>query len=383
MDTLPKRNWTRIEQELRAGLRSGALPPGSRLPSGRTLASRFGTSEWPVQRALAALVAEGVLERRPGFGTVVRKAPPAAGDRVLLAFDTYGAYSGPYRWRLAEKTCAAIASDGFRPVILPGDLSADGGVAALREAIASFVPSLVVASCRKTTRRLPFWKSLPVAVFCPGGTFSDRAVLPRVDCYARLSRILARLGAKRPALVSNLSPEYFDEFRAARREGREILGIRYEAQIAGLFDMTMRSAGFRFDRARIVGVYGDMDRTSAGVFQKRAYEAAKGLLDATPRPDVLCAYPDDLVPGVVAAIGGSLHFYGMVVPRDNQNLESKIPNCAREARHCIAMPCNDCERFFVDFRRQSARMVSAAAFAAATPDRSRCANRQIKEMAKP
>lgn len=54
------------------------MPPskaGKRLNSERTLSERFGIDRMKVQRALDVLVERGILARRPGSGTFVRKVP--------------------------------------------------------------------------------------------------------------------------------------------------------------------------------------------------------------------------------------------------------------------------------------------------------------------
>ncbi|MEV0893252.1 PLP-dependent aminotransferase family protein [Promicromonospora sp. NPDC050262] len=49
-----------------------AAAPGARLPSSRELVARYGASPVTVQKALRTLVAQGVVETRPGIGTFVR-----------------------------------------------------------------------------------------------------------------------------------------------------------------------------------------------------------------------------------------------------------------------------------------------------------------------
>lgn len=51
---------------------AGTARPGTRLPSTRSLAQQFGAGPVTVQRAIADLVAHGIVETRPGEGTFVR-----------------------------------------------------------------------------------------------------------------------------------------------------------------------------------------------------------------------------------------------------------------------------------------------------------------------
>ncbi|MGC5257604.1 PLP-dependent aminotransferase family protein [Gordonia sp. DT218] len=82
----------RIAQHLRSV--AAAAEAGGRLPSTRELASRFGAGPVTVQRALAQLVAEGVVETRSGSGTFVRRRHVGS-DRADVAWQT--AALGPER----------------------------------------------------------------------------------------------------------------------------------------------------------------------------------------------------------------------------------------------------------------------------------------------
>ena len=68
-----------LEQQLRDGVRSGRLRPGTQLPPSRTLSRELGVSRGVVVEAYAQLVAEGYLVARTGAGTRVAPAPPSAG----------------------------------------------------------------------------------------------------------------------------------------------------------------------------------------------------------------------------------------------------------------------------------------------------------------
>jgi DNA-binding transcriptional MocR family regulator len=82
----------RIVRHLRS--LAASATPGTRLPSTREIAAKFGAGPVTVQRALAILVADGVVDTRPGLGTFVR-ARPAAGRGADVAWQT--AALGPRR----------------------------------------------------------------------------------------------------------------------------------------------------------------------------------------------------------------------------------------------------------------------------------------------
>lgn len=66
---------TEIYRRLLDAIRSGALPPGVRLPSARRLATAWAMPRGAVDEAFAQLQAEGLVERRVGNGSFVAQHP--------------------------------------------------------------------------------------------------------------------------------------------------------------------------------------------------------------------------------------------------------------------------------------------------------------------
>ena len=73
----PRRLYRQIADQIRAGMRSGEFPPGSRLPAERELAQQLGVSRPSVREALIALEVEGLVDVRVGSGVHVLDTPPA------------------------------------------------------------------------------------------------------------------------------------------------------------------------------------------------------------------------------------------------------------------------------------------------------------------
>jgi GntR family transcriptional repressor for pyruvate dehydrogenase complex len=69
-----------IYNQLLAAVRSGELPPGSKLPPERDLMKQFNVGRSSLREALRALTLAGVITVRPGSGSYVR-----AGNHVALA----------------------------------------------------------------------------------------------------------------------------------------------------------------------------------------------------------------------------------------------------------------------------------------------------------
>jgi DNA-binding GntR family transcriptional regulator len=69
--------YLRVLDDLRSKISSGSLEPGARVPSRNAIITNYGVGETAAKHALAVLLAEGLIEARPGSGCYVRKAPAA------------------------------------------------------------------------------------------------------------------------------------------------------------------------------------------------------------------------------------------------------------------------------------------------------------------
>jgi len=74
--SLPK--YRAIMEKIRQRIAQGAYGPDRMLPSERSLAREFATNHETANKAVAHLVAEGILYRRRGIGTFVRSEGAAA-----------------------------------------------------------------------------------------------------------------------------------------------------------------------------------------------------------------------------------------------------------------------------------------------------------------
>ncbi|MET7541566.1 GntR family transcriptional regulator [Streptomyces sp. NPDC005507] len=89
--------YLQLAAELRRGIRDGAWPPGSKLPTEAELAATHALSVNTVRRALEVLAAEGSVERRQGAGTFARQAsrPPRARRRIAVVLPERDWYFPP------------------------------------------------------------------------------------------------------------------------------------------------------------------------------------------------------------------------------------------------------------------------------------------------
>ncbi|WP_122263910.1 GntR family transcriptional regulator [Ornithinimicrobium cerasi] len=84
--------WVQLRDKLRTSIVDGSLPAGSPLPTEYQLRDEHGVSRSVVRQALASLESEGLVDRRPGRGSIVtsplahhRRAEQAGGLREHLA----------------------------------------------------------------------------------------------------------------------------------------------------------------------------------------------------------------------------------------------------------------------------------------------------------
>lgn len=69
--------FDQLRSQIIEGIRSGKLPPGTRLPTVRELAAQLHMAVNTVARAYRELESAGILETRGRFGTFVVRTDPA------------------------------------------------------------------------------------------------------------------------------------------------------------------------------------------------------------------------------------------------------------------------------------------------------------------
>ena len=85
-----------LRHEIRRDILSGRLAPGARLPTERALAAQYAVSLTTINKVMAGLELEGLLERGRGRGTFVR--PDLAQRAVAVVFGPPHAPPGPRFW---------------------------------------------------------------------------------------------------------------------------------------------------------------------------------------------------------------------------------------------------------------------------------------------
>lgn len=132
--------YLQLYRQLRSDIVSGALPPGSRLPSKRSLAEELGISVITVEHALALLCDEGYLLSRPrsGFFVSFGGAPAAPPPRRARLEDMRVGEGAPpdFPFSLWARTMRAVLSDYDRHIL---DRCPGSGCLSLRQALAAWL----------------------------------------------------------------------------------------------------------------------------------------------------------------------------------------------------------------------------------------------------
>jgi DNA-binding FadR family transcriptional regulator len=99
--------FERLTEHYRDAITNGQLKPGDRFPSARELSELHGVGRTTAGRVHGTLISMGLIEHRPGVGTLVLEPPPkrkgsretpalkTAALKAVAAFDQWHARSKP------------------------------------------------------------------------------------------------------------------------------------------------------------------------------------------------------------------------------------------------------------------------------------------------
>jgi DNA-binding transcriptional MocR family regulator len=199
--------------------------PGARLPTSRTLVTEYGASPVTVQKALRTLVAQGLIETRPGAGTfvrAVRKARPLDYSWQTAAMRSPQSRISALGSAMRTAPQGAIALHAGYPdrELLPERL--------IRSALARAARS-EAALTRSPVAGLPelqSWFAHELGAATPVGVTpplpSDVIVLPGSQSgLATIFRALVTAG--QPLLME--SPTYWGAIQAAAQAGVEVIPV--------------------------------------------------------------------------------------------------------------------------------------------------------------
>ncbi|TNM37352.1 PLP-dependent aminotransferase family protein [Nocardioides albidus] len=214
----------RIAAALRAWIRDAAA--GAQLPSSRRLVTEYGASPVTVQKALRRLVAEGLVESRPGVGTFVRAVRPVRGadfgwqtSALRTPRADLARLAGPLQTPPPDAQALHAGYPG--PDLLPERLvRAALGRAARGAAATARPPAAGLAELRA-------WFATELAEATPAqlSAVSANDVIVAPGSQSALASIFRGLVAPgQPLLIE--SPTYWGAIQAARQAGVELVPVR-------------------------------------------------------------------------------------------------------------------------------------------------------------
>lgn len=196
-------------------------PPGTRLPSTRAIAAEHGVGPVTVQTALRILVAEGLVETRPGSGTYVAATPQRAtsGDTAWqsTALGEAGVLDDVLSGTRSVAPEAMSMHRGYlSPELLPGSL--------LRAAVtrASRDPAILLGAEMNTG--VPQLRSWFARELGDRARYDAADVLVTGAGQTAVSVTLRALAASGEAVVME-APTYWGAILAARAHGLRIVPI--------------------------------------------------------------------------------------------------------------------------------------------------------------
>lgn len=271
----------RIIDHYRTEIRLGKLTAGDRLPSARELARLFGTAEANVHHALAALVKEGMLMRRPKTGTVVTDRMERLTCVAIYLNWHYIQRGENFTRLLIEMLENRLAEEGIRSIVVYETPSQNGMERLKALAESREIQGVIVRSLRPD--QYAFFSRLPVpfaaisAMRLPNSvTFSS------ADFARRLAKRLEQDGIHRVGILSSLNGETAKKSWVSSRS---------------LFPGVLADHGFDL---RPEWIY---DGGSAGLERVLdssafAYAGFAKIWNCREHPEALLVFSDDMVGGL-------------------------------------------------------------------------------------
>ena len=281
-----------ISESLRLSIIRGEFPQGARLPTIHEIAKKWKTSYFTAQTALTPLVAEGLLERRRRFGTVV-----ASGKRTL---DTVGIYFGSdfmgsaeagFYHRLYQELRTRIEKQkiGFKLwVDYRPEPEQDKPLPEMLKAIlANEVQGLIIPW--GNTTNISWLKELPVASSFLGSAGGEGCV--SADNRQMISLAIGKL---REAGCRTVGTVAASEYFLGNTDGTAVTGRFKEGSF---FASECARQGLETRPEWML--YPDKPKNPTTLY---GYERFHQLWSLRRRPEGLLVWPDVIVRGVVSAI---------------------------------------------------------------------------------
>lgn len=306
---------SQIVEHFRAEIRQGGLKPGDRLPSARELAKAFGTAEANVHHALATLVKEGLLARRPKAGTIVTDGVEKLTCAAIYLSWLFIQRGENFTRLLIEMLEKSFAARGIHCVVIYDTPSMNGQEQLRKLAENRQIQGVIVRNL--SPDQYPFFARLPV----PFSAITTMRIPNRISFFStEITReIVERLwkdGVKRVGVIAAnqvLHPTENSETETYFQLFRQLQKQQLEYRSEWIFDSS------RFGVPKVL---------DSATF---AYTGFQTIWQQPERPEALLLFSDDLVSGLAMAF----YRYKVRVPEDIRLYIHKT----RENELVLPFPC--------------------------------------------
>ncbi len=285
--------WRKIANYYRKEISSGKLTPGSRLPSTQELAEVYETSVYSVQYALAALTHEGLVSRRPRYGTVVNEYSP--GLKVVGILILMHGHSGfdAFRRSLVSELSLKLQEMGCEAVTVLEDANAPDLTERVRGAIRKLGIQAIIPFTSDKMDSILQKINIPRVYDVPVENMKRGVNVPREEFAELAVNALAKRGCRRPGLITVFTEQGVDRNNQLGRS-KHLFFETYRKEI--------ERNGMEFCEQRIFRPL-SIDGMSVKTQAEHGYRSFMEMWNGgAPRPDSLVVFTDELMPGIAQAI---------------------------------------------------------------------------------
>lgn len=263
--------YQQIARHFEERIFDGRLAAGARLPTTAELAGEFQVNPETVQTALALLTRRGLLERRRGAGTFVRKGVAGRAIAVVFGENNFARLDRAFFNLLFDRITRRLAAAGWehRHYISTERAEADRAFHDLQGHVADGTVRAVIEFC--SNRLIKDW----LTTTCPVPHSLCPLAIDEANLLEQALLHLLRLGRRDIAVLRNVLA---DSDSSVQRQAEEIVA----------------RAGCGPARVRVVTT--DEIQASGHAATLRLLSAAEG------RPDAIASLCDGLTRGVIYAL---------------------------------------------------------------------------------
>lgn len=240
-----------LRNELARGIASGEFAPGKFLPSEPELARQFAISRSTVRQALSSLEQDGLVERLPGKGALVREreGAPAVAQLSAFAIVLPEIQTGHYP-ALVDAFASSAGHRHYQILVCTtgNELSRQGDIILQlmdkRVAGVALLPPTVGSTPEYQLRQLQ-GQGIPIVMLHRSveGISAPVIAMPFEDVMSRAAEVLLGLGHRNIAFLASHPSEAVTRYLAALRDELEAVGASLPKQLVHVGASSTSSIG--------------------------------------------------------------------------------------------------------------------------------------------